>query len=227
MNIRKIIYSINVIFFFFAVSLFSIEAADAASIETKSLSSSEIAVSSPIAGAAIGNTSAEALLMPRNDLPGLKNFARVSDELYRGQQPDAEGFRQLKKMGIKTVINLRAFHSDRSMMKGLKLRYHNINFNTWHAEDEDVVDFLKIVTNKKYHPVFVHCQHGSDRTGTMVAIYRVAVQGWKMERAMEELPNFGFHAIWVNLKTYLKAFDPKAIMKKVREAEEPEVEIIY
>ena len=37
---------------------------------------------------------------PSSDLPGLKNFAKVSDILYRGQQPTAEGMAELKKMGI-------------------------------------------------------------------------------------------------------------------------------
>lgn len=213
MNIQKRLYFIVILFAFmsFAISL------------------PGQAVSAPAGSAEVSlqKTTAEALLKPRNDIPGLKNFAKVSDELYRGQQPDAEGFRQLKKMGIKTVVNLRAFHSDRSMLTGLKLRYYNISFKTWHAEDEDVVDFLKIMTNKKYHPVFVHCQHGADRTGTMVAVYRVVVQGWDMERAIEEMPNFGFHTIWTNLKKYLRNLDAKKIMEKVKKAAEPDVEIVY
>jgi len=164
--------------------------------------------------------------VPRNDIAGLLNFAKVSDELYRGQQPERSGFEALKKMGIKTVVSLRAFHSDRSMLKGLGLNYYRVSFNTWHAEDEDVLAFLKIIKNPKYHPVFVHCQHGADRTGTMCAIYRVAVQGWKMEDAISEMKNFGFHEIWTNLPKYLKAFDTKKIMNELDKAADPKVDLV-
>ncbi|MEI8195437.1 MAG: hypothetical protein WCI73_05970, partial [Phycisphaerae bacterium] len=68
-------------------------------------------------------------LQPRHDLPGLSNFAQVSPNLYRGAQPTAEGFRQLKKMGIKTVVNLRAWHTDRDELKGTGLRYVQIPCN--------------------------------------------------------------------------------------------------
>ncbi len=164
--------------------------------------------------------------MPRNDIDGLLNFAKVSDELYRGQQPERKGFEALKKMGIKTVVSLRAFHSDRSMLKGLGLNYYRVSFNTWHAEDEDVLAFLKIIKDPKYHPVFVHCQHGADRTGTMCAIYRVALQGWSMEDAIAEMKNFGFHEIWTNLPKYLKAFDTKKILEELNKTAEPKIDLV-
>ncbi|MBM4045799.1 MAG: hypothetical protein FJ279_11845 [Planctomycetes bacterium] len=164
------------------------------------------------------------LATPRNDIPALSNFAKVSDALYRGAQPTAEGFAKLKEMGVKTVVNLRGFHSDRGLMKGLGLNYVHISFKPWHAEDEDVIPFLKLVLNPKNQPVFVHCLHGADRTGTMVAIYRVCGQGWKMDKAMEELPRFGFHTVWENLRRYLLALDPEALKAKAASAPDPKAE---
>src|SRR5438128_812424 len=75
------------------------------------------------------------LLKPRNDLTGLKNFAQVSPMLCRGAQPGNEGFRTLKKMGVKTVINLRALHSDRKELKGLGLQYVHIPCQAWNPSD--------------------------------------------------------------------------------------------
>ncbi|MBI4651347.1 dual specificity protein phosphatase family protein [Candidatus Desantisbacteria bacterium] len=165
-------------------------------------------------------------LMPRNDIPGLTNFAQVSKCLYRGAQPDKKGFEELSKMGIKTIINLRANHSDIKMLKGLNLKYINIPINTWDLTDEHAVKFLKIINNSDYQPVFVHCQHGSDRTGSMVAIYRMFIEGWTHEEALKELPDFGYHKIWKNLVKYLKNLDLNKLRKKLKTAEEPELKVI-
>jgi len=169
---------------------------------------------------------ARKLISPRNDILGLENFAQVSPTLYRSAQPTREGFEELKKLGIRTVINLRNVSSDRSELKGLGLGYLHIHFAPWHPEDEDVVKFLKVATDPRYQPILVHCQHGADRTGTMVAIYRVYVEGWSMEEAMQELPRFGFHSIWKNLKRYLENLDIEGLRNKVQKAATPAVEII-
>ena len=148
--------------------------------------------------------------------PGLPNFHRVTDSLYRGAQPTVEGFHQLKAMGVKTVVNLRSFHSDREAIGDLMLRREQIRFQTWHAEDEEVVRFLKLVNDPHNRPLFVHCQHGADRTGLMCAIYRMAVQGWSKAAAIQEMTDggYGFHPVWTNLIEYLQALDIAAIQKQ-------------
>jgi protein tyrosine/serine phosphatase len=150
--------------------------------------------------------------------PGLKNFFKVSDDLYRGAKPEPEGFQELKKLGIKTVVNLETFHSDREKIEesGSGLVYEHLFMKAWHAEDEDIVRFLKIVTAKTKTPVFVHCFHGSDRTGTMIAMYRIFIQGWSKAEALRELKEggYGFHPIWKNLETYLKNLDVAKIKKE-------------
>jgi protein tyrosine/serine phosphatase len=153
---------------------------------------------------------------PPEPVPGLPNFHRVTPALYRGAQPTAEGMRRLQAMGIRTVLSLRAFNDDESLLPQTALAHPRIRFNTWHPEDEDVVRFLRIVTDPANAPVFVHCQHGSDRTGTMIAIYRIAVQGWDREEAIREMVEggYGFHPLWGNLKTYIRALDIDAIRRK-------------
>ena len=148
--------------------------------------------------------------------PGLPNLHRVSDNLYRCAQPTAEGLRTAEKLGIKTVLSLRAFHSDSDEIKSTKLKAERIIFNTWHAEDEDVLRFLKLVANTNAGPILVHCQHGADRTGTMIAIYRMAIQGWKKEDAIKEMTQggFGYHTVWKNLIRYLDKLDVDALRKK-------------
>lgn len=149
-------------------------------------------------------------------VPGLPNFNKVSDTLYRGAQPTAEGVRQLKAMGIKTIVNLRAMHSDRDEIGDVEIGYEHIPMKTWHPEDEDVVRFLRIVSDPDNAPVFVHCQHGADRTGTMCAVYRIAVQGWTRQDAIEEMveAGYGFHRIWRSLLTdYIRDLDVEAVKR--------------
>lgn len=148
---------------------------------------------------------------------GLPNLHQVTPTLYRGGQPTAAGMRQLKAMGVKTVINLRSFNSDRDELGDTGLGYEHIYMKAWHPEHEEIVRFLRIVTDKNRTPAFVHCQHGADRTGLMCAIYRVAVCGWTKEEAIKEMTEggFGHHVIWGNLATFIENLDIEAIKKFV------------
>jgi tyrosine-protein phosphatase SIW14 len=147
------------------------------------------------------------------ELSGLPNFHKVSDDLYRGAQPTTEGMKELEKLGVKTVVNLRSMHSDRDEIKDIALAYEHIRMTTWNIEDKDVIRFLQIVTDPNRKPVFVHCKHGADRTGTMCAIYRVIVQGWSKDEAIEEMTKggFGYHNIWQNLPNYVRKLDVEEI----------------
>jgi len=148
--------------------------------------------------------------------PGLPNLFKVTEDLYRGAQPTPEGFRQLKAMGIKTIINLRSLHSDLPLMGSLGFYYNSIPTNAWDVDEEEIVQFLSIATDQNRTPVFVHCQHGSDRTGVMCAVYRMAVCGWNKDEAIEEMTNggFGFHKVWKNLILRVKNLDMERIKFK-------------
>jgi protein tyrosine/serine phosphatase len=153
----------------------------------------------------------------RMEVPGAPNFHKVSDDLYRGAQPDEEGFREIEKLGVKTVVNLRSFHSDRDELEGTGLGYEHIWMKAWHPEDHEVVRFLEIVTDPGKTPVFVHCQHGADRTGTMSAIYRIVIQGWAKEDAIREMTEggYGFHTVWDNLIDYIEKLDAEALRESM------------
>jgi len=142
------------------------------------------------------------------DLPGLPNLHKVSDELYRGAEPTAEGIQQLKKLGVKTVVDLRSSGASDDL-RGTGMAYVRIRATAWQPDDEDVVQFLRTVMDNNHGPVFVHCQRGADRTGMMTAIYRVAVQGWTKDQAIAEMTQggFGFYSGWQNLVRYVRDLD--------------------
>jgi protein tyrosine/serine phosphatase len=178
-------------------------------------------------GLARAQTPAPPLATPRNDVKGLKNLARIAPGLWRSQQPTKVGFREARRLGIKTVINLRALNSDRRKLRGSGLDYVHLRVAPWNPKREQVLAFLKVATDPRYQPVLVHCQHGADRTGLMIASYRVHAQGWTKERAMQELKSFGFHAIWNNLKTYFLGLDFDAIKRELPGFPMPKVERIH
>lgn len=150
-------------------------------------------------------------------LPGVKNLYEVTTNLYRGAQPTAEGMRQLKALGIKTVINLRTFHSDKDEVAGTGLQSIRFETKPWHAEEEDVVGFLKAVTDTNNLPAFVHCQRGADRTGLMCAMYRIVVCDWTKPDAIAEMKRGGYHfsPVWKNLVAFIAKADIADIKQRV------------
>ena len=151
-----------------------------------------------------GRTWAEPL-----DCQGAPNFHRVSGGLYRGAQPTADGMRNLKAMGVRTIVNLRHLHSgpDKSALKGLA--YERLYVNPLFPRDKDVVRFLQIATDPARQPVFVHCRYGADRAGLMCAAYRVVAEGWTKKQAIAEWTQggFGFHDICWDLVKYFRKLD--------------------
>ena len=123
--------------------------------------------------------------------------------------------KNLKQMGIETIVNLRSFHSDRDEIGATGLGYEHIYMKAWHPERKEIARFLQIVTNPKRTPVLFHCQHGADRTGTMCALYRIVVEGWTKEEAIREMTDggFRFHKIWANLPKWIEDRDIDSIRK--------------
>jgi protein tyrosine phosphatase (PTP) superfamily phosphohydrolase (DUF442 family) len=149
-------------------------------------------------------------------LPGVPNFYQVTTNLYRGAQPTAEGMKQLKAMGIKTVITLREFHSDEDMVAGTGLKSIRFKMSPLRASEDEVVEFLKAVTDTNNLPVFVHCERGADRTGTLCAMYRITVCGWTKQQAIDEMKNggFDFSPVWQDLVAFIKNADVPKIKRR-------------
>ncbi len=155
----------------------------------------------------------------RISLAGCPNLCKVSDTLYRGAQPTQEGFANLKKLGIKTIVSLRDHHSDEELLAGMGLIYATIATDTWELTPDKVAAFLRIAVDPNAAPVFVHCQHGADRTGVMIAAYRMVVQNVEKKKAIREMTHggFGYHPLWTELPDFLRKLDVDALKKQVEQ----------
>lgn len=138
----------------------------------------------------------------------LPNFHQVNAQVYRGGQPKPGGLEKLKAMGIRTILNLRG-EDDHSRAEGdaarrLGLRYYSISLPGFsHPKDEEVDRVLEIINALENQPVFVHCHHGKDRTGTIIASYRISHDGWNAEQAKAEAKCYGLSWVQFGMKNYI------------------------
>ncbi len=138
----------------------------------------------------------------------LENLYRIDEGLYRCSQPSPEGFRELERMGVREVLNLRWNWSDEGKAAGTDLTLHRVRMLARKSDTRQFVEALRIIRDRK-GPLAIHCIHGSDRTGIVTALYRMAFQDWTREAAIEELRDggYGYHPIFGNIVTYLETVD--------------------
>lgn len=141
----------------------------------------------------------------------LPNFHRVTDKLYRGAQPLSGGFQKLSELGIKSVINLRGedglAREEQKEAEAAGLHYFNVSMPGLSApSDEQVNRVMTMIENPDNQPVFIHCKRGSDRTGTIVAVYRISHDRWTAEQATAEAKKHGMSWMEFGMKGYISDY---------------------
>lgn len=135
-------------------------------------------------------------------IAGVPNSGKINDHLFRGAQPRDPGLPELKKLGITTIVDLRAEDPEKSKWEqktaeSLGIRFVHISVSGWAPPtNEQVVQFLSIFRDSPQEKVFVHCRFGDDRTGVFVAAYRIALEKLPAEQALKEMYYFGFNGFW-------------------------------
>ncbi len=127
--------------------------------------------------------------------------------MYRGAQPQPSGYATLKKLGVRTVINLRARHSEKAAVEAAGMRSIEVPIRipgtlTAEAMRRVVAD----MADPNNQPVFVHCAQGRDRTGVAVAVYRMEMDRWSNAEAEAEMQAFGFNHVWIHLKRFVRNY---------------------
>lgn len=152
-------------------------------------------------------------------LAKISNLAEVEPGIWRGQIPTRADLKELKGKGVKTVIDLqdeeRHTWREEKDAKSLDLKYFNIPMRRSKAVDmEAFKKFLIIASDPANKPLYVHCHGGQDRTGVMLALYRVEVDGWSHDKAYDEMLKHGYHRMFYRLKRSLYEYKPTATAVK-------------
>jgi tyrosine-protein phosphatase SIW14 len=144
---------------------------------------------------------------------GIHNAGKISEFLFRGAQPKEEGFSELKKLGVTTIVDLRGENREeidweQSKANAYGMRFVNIPVSGWSPPtNQQVVQFLSLFRDSSKPKVFVHCRFGDDRTGVFVATYRMAFEKWSSEQAIGEMYFFGFSGFWhPAMKAFIRNF---------------------
>jgi tyrosine-protein phosphatase SIW14 len=143
---------------------------------------------------------------------GVPNPGKINDGLFRGAQPNEQGLEELKKLGITTIVDLRAEDRgksewERQQAEKLGMKFVHIPIAGFAAPtNEEVAQFLSLF-NDSQQKIFVHCLLGEDRTGVFVATYRMSMEKWPVTQAMREMNSFGFNAFWhPAMKAFVRDF---------------------
>ena len=158
-----------------------------------------------------------ALLASDPAAPGVPNFHQVNEHIYRGGQPSDQAWPNLAHLGVKTVIDLRLEDEhptalEAKAVEAAGMRYVNIPMHGIIApSDDQVAKVLALFDSAAEGSVFVHCRRGADRTGTVVACYRMMHDGWDNLKAFKEAKAYGMSWTQIGMKHYVLSFHPPTV----------------
>jgi protein tyrosine phosphatase (PTP) superfamily phosphohydrolase (DUF442 family) len=149
-----------------------------------------------------------------SSVPGIKNFYQVDEHVYRGAQPTAEGFKYLAKIGVETVIDLREAddqsREEERTVAAAGMKFVNVPMTGLTPPTEaDITKILGILEGENKGAVFVHCKRGADRTGAVIASYRIDHDHWENQRALNEAMDQGMSVFQFPRQNYIRGFRPR------------------
>jgi protein tyrosine phosphatase (PTP) superfamily phosphohydrolase (DUF442 family) len=155
--------------------------------------------------------SATAFAQDATEYVELPRFQQVSERLYRGAQPRAGGIDKLRELGINTVINLRGAsnrtRAEEAEARAVGLNYYNVSLPNWGRPQESrVAHIMALINAQDSGRIFIHCRDGVDRTGMIVALYRMTHDGWSADRALAEADRSGMRRTQFWMRDYTEDY---------------------
>jgi len=143
-------------------------------------------------------------------IAGVWNFSKVNDKLFRGAAPTEAGMQSLKETGARSIIDLRkpseVRQGERIAAQASGMVYTNVPLHGLGAPSDEQVRTVLSLIDTLPSPVFIHCVHGCDRTGTIIACYRIARDQWSAESALAEAKRYGLSDFERGMKKYIRHF---------------------
>jgi tyrosine-protein phosphatase SIW14 len=154
-------------------------------------------------------------------MQGIDNFYQVDEHVYRGAQPTVEGFKYLAKLGVNTVLDLRApggrSTEEAQLVSALGMHYVNVPMNGLTPPSEaEITKILALLEDDNSRGVFVHCKRGADRTGAVIAAYRIDHDHWDNSRALKEAMACGMSFFQLPRQSYIRNFHPRATIENAQ-----------
>ena len=148
----------------------------------------------------------------------LPNYREVNSQITRGGQPTPEGFRSLAATGIRTVVDLRGpgerSESERKLVTTLGMRYVSVPMSSVRPPTaQEMSKIFEVLNDKSAAPIFVHCRRGSDRTGTVLAIYRMEQDHWTNQQALVEARRHGMSWYQLPRQRYIASYEPRRTLR--------------
>jgi tyrosine-protein phosphatase SIW14 len=149
-------------------------------------------------------------------IPGVPNAGSVTPELFRGAQPNNSAFAGLQKLGVNIVVDFRGesgeVTAEKKSVESLGMKFVNLPWNGAGLPSRDeLLTFFTLLRDNPDQKIFIHCEYGADRTGVMIALYRIAVDHWTPQQAISEMKDFHYHSFMLpHLAKYVRAF-PSAL----------------
>jgi len=159
----------------------------------------------------------------RPSVHGIENFRQVDDHVYRGAQPTTDGFKYLAKLGVKTILDLRGqggrSAAEAELVTALGMRYVSVPMTGLTPPTEaQITKILALLEDGKTGGVFVHCRRGADRTGAVIAAYRIDHDHWDNPRALKEAMSCGMAFFQLPRQSYIRNFHPRTNVESAQTA---------
>ena len=141
----------------------------------------------------------------------ISNFGKMDDRFYRGAQPGESDYKDLKALGVKTVIDLQDNPTsyEKHDVEALGMRYVNIPMSdSSYPKEQQIAAFLNLVNDPTTGIFFAHCAGGRHRTGVVGAVYRFNINHWNYDQAYAEMKDYDFYTRFGHgdLKTFVEDY---------------------
>jgi tyrosine-protein phosphatase SIW14 len=139
---------------------------------------------------------------------GIHRFLQVNDHIYRGAQPSSQGIHTLARRGVRAIVDLRGYGDgadrEKKEAESLGIKFYSVPMPPLNAPSEAAISkVLGLLDDSQNWPVFIHCEHGKDRTGTVVACYRMRHDHWPNRRAFMEAEDHGLSRFERGMRSFI------------------------